>query len=47
MKIIISIILISFFSNHSFSEFYSPSIEKICNRVENEIKDLELMKSNL
>ena len=47
MKVIITIILLYLFAFNYFSEDSLPSIEELCNEVENEIKDLELMKNNL
>ena len=41
------LILLFLFSTHSFSKDNLPNIKEVCNSAENEIKDLELMKSNL
>ena len=41
------LILLFIFSTHSFSEDNLPSIKELCNDVENEVQDLELMKKNL
>ena len=41
------LILLFLFSTHSFSKDNLPNIEEVCNSAENEIKDIELRKSNL
>ena len=41
------LILLFFFSTYSFSKDNLPNIEEVCNSTENEIKDIELRKSNL
>ena len=41
------LILLFLLSNYAFSKDKLPNIEEVCNSAENEIKDIELRKSNL
>ena len=41
------LILLFLLSNYAFSKDNLPNIEEVCNSAENEIKDIELRKSNL